>query len=57
MKNFISIIIPTYNEGKTLENNLKAIKNQDYKKYEIVVSDSKSKESFFSNTPSASPRE
>lgn len=44
MKNFISIIIPTYNEEKNLENTLKAIRNQDYKNYEIVVSDSKSKD-------------
>jgi len=44
MKNFVSIIIPTYNEGKNLENTLKAIRNQDYKKYEIIVSDSKSKD-------------
>lgn len=42
MKNFVSIIIPTYNEEKNLENTLKAIRNQDYKKYEIIVSDSKS---------------
>lgn len=44
MKNFVSIIIPTYNEEKNLENALKAIRNQDYKKYEIIVSDSKSKD-------------
>jgi glycosyltransferase involved in cell wall biosynthesis len=44
MKNFVSIIIPTYNEEKNLENTLKAIRNQDYKKYEIIVSDSKSKD-------------
>jgi glycosyltransferase involved in cell wall biosynthesis len=44
MKNFVSIIIPTYNEGKNLENTLKAIRNQDYKKYEIIVSDSRSKD-------------
>lgn len=44
MRNFVSIIIPTYNEGKNLENTLKAIRNQDYRKYEIIVSDSKSKD-------------
>jgi len=44
MKNFVSIIIPTYNEEKNLENTLKAIKNQNYKNYEIIVSDSKSKD-------------
>jgi glycosyltransferase involved in cell wall biosynthesis len=40
----VSIIIPTYNEEKNLENTLKAIRNQDYKNYEIIVSDSKSKD-------------
>lgn len=44
MKNFVSIIIPTYNEEKNLESTLKAIRNQDYKKYEIIVSDSRSKD-------------
>lgn len=44
MKNFVSIIIPTYNEEKHLENTLKAIKNQDCKNYEIIVSDSRSKD-------------
>lgn len=44
MKNFVSIIIPTYNEEKHLENTLQAIRNQDYKKYEVIVSDSRSKD-------------
>jgi glycosyltransferase involved in cell wall biosynthesis len=44
MGNFVSIIIPTYNEEKNLENTLKAIRNQDYRNYEIIVSDSKSKD-------------
>jgi glycosyltransferase involved in cell wall biosynthesis len=44
MKKIVSIIIPTYNEEKILESTLKAIRNQDYKKYEIIVSDSRSKD-------------
>ena len=44
MKNFVSIIIPTYNEEKNIENALKSIRNQDYKHFEIIVSDSKSKD-------------
>jgi len=44
MKKFVSIIIPTYNEEKNIENTLKAIANQSYKRYEIIVSDSKSKD-------------
>ncbi|MEM5882905.1 MAG: glycosyltransferase, partial [Candidatus Aenigmatarchaeota archaeon] len=42
---FISIIVPTLNEEKLIENCLKSIKNQDYKgKYEIIVADGKSKD-------------
>lgn len=44
MKPLVSIIIPTFNEEKNLENTLKAIGNQDYKKYELIVSDSRSKD-------------
>ncbi|MCW1292614.1 MAG: glycosyltransferase [Candidatus Rehaiarchaeum fermentans] len=44
MKNkpLISVIIPTYNEIKYLPSLLKSIKNQTYKKYEVIVSDYKS---------------
>jgi len=41
-KNFVSIIIPTYKEEKHIENTLRAIRNQDYKNFEVIVSDSKS---------------
>jgi glycosyltransferase involved in cell wall biosynthesis len=44
MRNFVSIVIPTFNEEKVLRNTLKAIENQDYKNYEIIVSDSRSKD-------------
>ena len=45
MKHFISIIIPTLNEEKYIENTLKALKNQDYNgKYEIIVADGMSKD-------------
>lgn len=44
-KPLVSVIIPTLNEEKYLENCLKFIKNQDYKgKYEIIVADCKSKD-------------
>jgi len=42
---FISVIIPTLNEGKYIECTLKALKIQDYKgKYEIIVADGMSKD-------------
>jgi len=45
MKPLISVIIPTYNEEKYIEATLKALRNQSYdKKFEIIVSDSKSKD-------------
>ena len=45
MKPFISIIVPTLNEEKYIENCLKSIRNQDYDgKYEIIVSDGGSKD-------------
>lgn len=41
----ISVIIPTLNEEKYIENLLKALKSQDYnKKFEIIVADSNSKD-------------
>ncbi|MDI6642622.1 MAG: glycosyltransferase [Candidatus Hodarchaeaceae archaeon] len=40
----ISVIVPTYNEGKTIERCLKALKNQTFKDYEIVVIDGHSKD-------------
>ncbi len=36
---FISIIIPTYNEEKYLGNLLDDLRNQTYKKFEIIISD------------------
>lgn len=42
---FISVIIPTLNEEKYLENCLISLRNQDYKgMYEIIVADSRSKD-------------
>jgi GT2 family glycosyltransferase len=42
---FVSVIIPTYQEERYIENCLKALKNQDYKgKYEIIVADCKSRD-------------
>lgn len=42
---FVSVIIPTLNEEKFLENTLKSVKNQDYKgKIETIVADSYSKD-------------
>ena len=43
-KPFISVIIPTLNEEKYIESTLKSVKNQDYKKYEIIVADGKSRD-------------
>ena len=40
----LSIIIPTLNEEEYLERLLKSIKKQDFKEYEIIVSDSKSED-------------
>lgn len=44
-KPLVSIAIPTLNSGKTLENTLLSIKNQTYKKVEIIISDGHSKDS------------
>jgi glycosyltransferase involved in cell wall biosynthesis len=42
---FVSVIVPTFNEEKYIENCLKALKNQDYKgRYEIIVADGMSKD-------------
>ena len=40
----VSIIIPTYESEKNINNNLKSIKNQIYKNYEIIVVDNCSKD-------------
>ncbi len=40
----ISVIVPTYNEGQTIEKCLKALKRQTFKDYEIVVVDGHSKD-------------
>jgi cellulose synthase/poly-beta-1,6-N-acetylglucosamine synthase-like glycosyltransferase len=41
---FVSVIVPTLNEEKFIENTLKALRNQDYPRYEIIVSDGVSKD-------------
>ncbi|MEW6592533.1 MAG: glycosyltransferase [Candidatus Hadarchaeota archaeon] len=40
----ISVIVPTFNEGKTIARCLKSIKNQTFKDYELVVVDGHSKD-------------
>lgn len=40
----ISVIVPTYNEGKTIGRCLEALRNQTFKDYEIVVVDGHSKD-------------
>lgn len=40
----ISIVIPTYNEEKRIGALLRSIKDQTYKDYEVIVSDSESKD-------------
>lgn len=40
----ISVIVPTYNEGKTIGKCLEALKRQTFKDYEIVVVDGHSKD-------------
>lgn len=41
----LSVIVPTLNEEKYIENTLKALRSQDYKsEYEIIVADSNSKD-------------
>lgn len=45
MKSFVSVIIPTLNEEKYIEQTLKSLRCQDYKgKYEIIVCDGNSKD-------------
>ncbi|MDD5650708.1 MAG: glycosyltransferase family 2 protein [Candidatus Nanoarchaeia archaeon] len=39
MKNFISVILPTYNNGKVLYNCLDSIFKQNYKKFEVIIID------------------
>ena len=40
----VSINIPTFNSGKTLEKTLESVKNQNYKNVEVIVIDSYSKD-------------
>ena len=44
MKNWVSVIIPTYNSERTLERCLISIKNQSYQDIEIIVVDNSSKD-------------
>ena len=39
-KNFISIIIPTYNSSRSILTTLHSVANQSYKDYEIIILDS-----------------
>ena len=39
-KNFISIIIPTYNSSRSILTTLHSVANQSYKDYEIIIVDS-----------------
>jgi N-acetylglucosaminyl-diphospho-decaprenol L-rhamnosyltransferase len=43
MNDFFSIIVVTYNSEKFLATNLQFLKNQDYKKFELIIVDSGSK--------------
>jgi glycosyltransferase involved in cell wall biosynthesis len=40
----VSLIIPTYNSSKTIEDCLKSIKNQNYENIELIVVDNNSKD-------------
>ena len=40
----VSVIIPTFNSGKTLERCLKSIRNQKYKKIEVIIVDARSED-------------
>lgn len=44
MNPLVSVIVPTYNSGSTLEECLNALKNQNYKNIEIIITDSFSKD-------------
>ncbi len=44
MKELVSITIPTYNSEKSLGECISAAKKQSYKKTEIIISDSYSKD-------------
>lgn len=44
MKDLVSVIIPTYNSERTIENCLKSVKSQTYKDIEIIVVDNNSKD-------------
>lgn len=44
MEPLVSVIVPTYNSAGTLEECLGALKNQEYKNIEIIVTDSFSKD-------------
>ena len=44
MKDLVSIVIPTYNNEKTIEKCIKTLKNQTYKNIEIIVVDNLSKD-------------
>ena len=44
MEPLVSVIVPTYNSAMTLDECLRALKGQDYKNIEIIVTDSFSKD-------------
>lgn len=44
MNPLVSVIIPTYNSGYTLQECLDALRNQNYKNIEIIITDSYSKD-------------
>ncbi len=44
MKPFISVIIPTYNEEEHIGGLMKDLKNQTYKRFEVIVVDDESKD-------------
>lgn len=42
--NLVSVVVPTYNEEKTIEGTLKALVRQSYRNFEIIIIDSGSKD-------------
>ena len=48
MNKLISIIIPTYNSGKTINRAIKSVINQKYKNWELVIIDSYSNDNTIS---------
>lgn len=46
----VSIVIPAYNEEKSIEKTIKTLLNQSYKDFEIIVVDNNSKDKTYEIT-------